>query len=173
MILGTIRQLIVVGMIAPSTWLGSVAVHLSENPDIQDMLRSDLSLVPAAVQEYLRLLTPYRGFARTARRDVVIGGRLIKKDEPIALVFSSANRDEAVFPDSDKFILDRPNIKQHVAFGMGPHQCAGAPLALIILRLTLEELLRRTKSLKVTGPLKMTRFPEWGPLSVPITVTAS
>jgi cytochrome P450 len=173
MILGTIRQLIVVGMIAPSTWLGSVAVHLSENPDIQNLLRADLALVPAAVDEYLRLLTPYRGFARTARKDVVIGGRLIKKDEPIAVVFASANQDESVFPDSGKFILNRPNIRQHVAFGMGPHQCVGSPLALSILRITLEELLSRTKSLEVTGPLRMTQFPEWGPLSVPVTVVAA
>jgi cytochrome P450 len=170
MILGTIRQLIVVGMIAPSTWLGSVAVHLSENPDIYNMLKADLSLVPAAVDEYLRLLTPYRGFARTATKDVVIGGRLIKKDEPIAMVFASANQDEKVFPDSGKFILNRPNIRDHVAFGMGPHQCVGAPLALLILKITLEELLSRTESLKVTGPLKMTQFPEWGPLSVPVAI---
>jgi cytochrome P450 len=174
MILGTIRQLIVVGMIAPSTFLGSVAVHLSEHQDIQERLRSDLSLIPAAVDEYLRLLTPYRGFARTARCDVEIGGRLIRKDEPIAVVFASANRDESVFPHSDQFILHRPNIKRHVAFGIGPHQCAGAPLALLMLRLALEELLRRTERIELAGPVtKMTNWPEWGPLSVPVRIIAA
>ena len=108
---------------------------------MQRQLRDDPSLIPAAVDEYLRLLTPYRGFARTPTRDVEIRGRLIRKDEPVAVVFASANRDEDVFPEPDRFVLDRPNIRQHVAFGLGPHRCAGAPLGTLMLRLTLEELL--------------------------------
>ena len=116
------------------------------------------SLIPAAVEEYLRLLTPYRGFARTPTRDVEIGGRLIRKDEPVAVVFASANRDEDVFPEPDRFVLDRPNIGRHVAFGMGPHRCAGAPLATLMLRLTLEELLARTSAIEVVGEPTMTRL---------------
>lgn len=170
LILGTIRQLIVVGMIAPSIFIGSVAVHLAENPDVQALLRADRSLVPAAVEEYLRLFTPYRGFARTATRDVEVGGRLIKKDEPIALVYASANRDEAVFPNGDQFVLNRPNIKQHVAFGLGPHQCAGAPLGRLMLVVVLEELLARTRTIALDGPIRMTRWPEWGTLAVPLRV---
>lgn len=167
MVLGTVRQLIVVGMIAPSVFIGNMVVHLSEHPDLQEQLRRDLALVPAAVEEYLRLFTPYRGFARTAKHDVVIRGRLIRKDEPIAVVFASANRDEDVFPDGDKFILNRPNIKQHIAFGLGPHQCPGAPLARMMLADTLRELLARTKHFEVAGEIRMTRWPEWGTISVP------
>ncbi|MBI2756567.1 MAG: cytochrome P450 [Chloroflexi bacterium] len=170
MILGTIRQLIVVGMIAPSVFIGSVAIHLSEHPQVQAQLRGDRSLIPAAVEEYLRLFTPYRGFARTATRDVVIRGRTIKKDEPIALVYASANRDESVFPDGDQFILNRPNLKQHVAFGGGPHQCAGAPLARMMLAITLEELLGRSRHIEVSGPPRMTGWPEWGTLSAPLRI---
>ena len=168
MLLGTIRQFIVVGMIAPSVFIGSMVIHLAEHPDVQRSLRDDPSLIPAAVDEYLRLLTPYRGFARTATRDVGIRGRRIRKDEPIALVFASANRDEDVFPDGDRFVLDRPNIRQHVAFGMGPHRCAGAPLGTLMLRVTLEELLARTTEIEVVGDPRMTRWPEWGTLSVPV-----
>jgi cytochrome P450 len=170
MVLGTIRQFIVVGMIAPSVFIGSMTVHLAEHPELQQQLRSDPALVPAAVEEYLRLLTPYRGFARTARHDVEIGGRRIKKDEPIALVYASANRDESIFPNGDQFILNRANIKQHVAFGLGPHQCAGIPLARLMLRVTLEEFLSRTRSIVLDGEVKMTRWPEWGTLAVPIRV---
>ena len=170
LILGTIRQLIVVGMIAPVVFIGSMSIHLAQNPDIQEQLRNDPSLIPAAIEEYLRLFTPYRGFARTAKHDVVIGGRTIKKDEPIAVVFASANRDEDVFPNSDQFILHRPNIKEHVAFGMGPHQCPGAPLARMMLGITLEELLARTKNIELNGEIVMTRFPEWGPVSVPLKI---
>jgi cytochrome P450 len=171
MLLGTIRQFIVVGMVAPCVFIGSMVVHLSESPALQAELRDDPSLVPAAVDEYLRLLTPYRGFARTPTRDVEVGGRLIRKDEPVALVYASANRDESVFPEPDRFVLNRENIGRHLAFGAGPHRCAGAPLATLMLRVTLEELLARTSSIEVTGDVTMTGWPEWGTLSVPTRLT--
>jgi cytochrome P450 len=164
LILGTIRQMIVVGMIAPSVLIPCIMIHLAQDQALQDQLRADPSLIPAAMEEFLRLYTPYRGFARTANRDVEIGGRLIKKDEPIALVYSSANRDESVFPEPDKFILNRPNIAQHIAFGGGPHRCAGMPLARLMLRVTLEELLTGTRITGVEGEITMTRWPEWGVL---------
>ncbi|RSL33582.1 cytochrome P450 [Salibacterium salarium] len=170
MILGTIRQLIVVGMIAPVVFVGSMSVHLSQNPQLQGKLRQNLDLVPDAIEEYLRLFTPYRGFARTPNEDVEIGDRHIKKDEPIALVFASANRDEDVFPNGDEFILNRENIKDHVAFGLGPHRCPGAPLARMMLQLTLKELLARTESIQLNGDIEMTRWPEYGAVSVPLKV---
>jgi cytochrome P450 len=168
MLLGTIRQFIVVGMVAPCVFIGSMAVHLARHPGLQQQLRGDLGLVPAAVEEYLRLFTPYRGFARTPTRDVEVGGRLIRKDEPIAVVYASANRDESVFEDPHEFVLERPNIRRHVAFGVGPHRCAGAPLAVLMLRLTLEELLSRTSSIEDGGEPVMTSWPEWGTLSAPV-----
>jgi len=171
LILGTIRQLIVVGMVAPVVFIGSMCVHLAENPEIQEQLRQDLSLIPAAVEEYLRLYAPYRGFARTPIQDVEINGQLIKKDEPIALVFSSANRDESVFPNGDQFILNRPNIKEHLAFGSGPHRCPGSPLARMMFRITLSELLKRTEKIELAGNIEMTNWPEWGAISVPLYVT--
>jgi cytochrome P450 len=167
MLLGTLRQFIVVGMVAPCVFIGSMVVHLAEHPELQAQLRADPGLIPAAVEEYLRLLTPYRGFARTPTRDVEIGGRLIRKDEPVALVYASANRDESVFPDPGEFVLDRPNIGRHLAFGAGPHRCAGAPLATLMLQVTLGELLARTSSIELAGPVLMTGWPEWGTLSVP------
>ncbi len=173
MLLGTIRQFIVVGMVAPCVFIGSMVVHLARNPEVQSRLRADPRLIPAAVEEYLRLLTPYRGFARTPTRDVEIGGRLLRKDEPVALVYASANRDESVFPDPDRFVLGRPNIGRHLAFGAGPHRCAGAPLAVLMLRVTLEELLSRTSSIDVDGDIKMTGWPEWGTLSVPVALAAA
>ncbi|HEX7082820.1 MAG TPA: cytochrome P450 [Gaiellaceae bacterium] len=168
MLLGTIRQFIVVGMIAPSVFIGSMAIHLAGHPDLQAELRAAPGLIPAAVEEYLRLLTPYRGFARTPTRDVEIRGRTIREGEPVALVFASANRDEDVFPEPDRFVLNRSNAKQHVAFGLGPHRCAGAPLGTLMLRLTLEELLGRTSAIETAGEPRMTRWPEWGTLSVPV-----
>ena len=168
MVLGTIRQLLVVGIIAPTTFTGSIVVHLARHPEHFAMLKRDPSLIPAALEELLRLYTPYRGFARTPKRDVVIGGRTIREGEPIALAFTSANRDESAFEDPDEFRLDRSTDRQHMAFGRGPHQCAGAPLARLMLRITLEELVARTGGFEITGEIPMTTWPEYGPLSVPV-----
>lgn len=169
MIIGTVRQVLVVGIIAPTVMIGSIAVHLSRDRALQDKLRADTSLVPAAVDEFLRLYTPYRGFARTAVKDVEIGGRTIPEGEPIALVYASANRDEDVFEDAEIFQLDRPNMKESVAFGRGPHMCVGAALARLELQVALERLLTRTRGFSVSGPIVPTRMPEIGALSVPLT----
>ncbi|WP_321393813.1 cytochrome P450 [Emcibacter sp.] len=169
MIVGTIRQVLVVGIIAPTVLIGSIAVHLSEHPDLQQKLRDDLSLVPAAIEEFLRLYTPYRGFARTPAKDICLRGRDIKKDEPIALVYAAANRDPEVFERPDEFILNRPNIKDSLAFGRGVHGCLGATLARLELIVALECLLVRTNSFEVNGPVRLTRMPEIGALSVPLT----
>lgn len=168
MIVGAVRQILVVGIVAPNVMIGSICVHLSRYPDLQAQLRNNLHLVPNAIEEYLRLFTPYRGFARTATRDVTVNDVLIRQGEPIALNYSSANRDDSVFPNADQFILNRPNIKDHLAFGRGPHNCPGAWLARLELTIALEEILARTRHFEVTGPVEVTLCPEIGALSVPL-----
>ncbi len=169
MIVGTIRQVLVVGIIAPSVMIGSIAVHLSRHPALQSELRANPALVPAAIEEFLRLYTPYRGFARTAVTDVTIRGRTIPAGEPIALVYASANRDEDVFESPDEFRIDRPNMKDSIAFGRGPHMCVGAALARLELQIALEELLAAAPGFTLSGEPKPTRFPEIGALSAPVT----
>ncbi len=170
---GCVRQVLVVGLVAPPILLGSIAVHLSRDVELQQQLRGDPSLVPDAIEEFLRLYTPYRGFARSARHEVELHGRRIKPGEPIALVYASANRDETVFPEPDEFQLRRPNIRQHLAFGRGPHLCAGIALARQELRIALEELLSQTSHFELCGDLKMSGMPEVGPISVPLRVRAA
>jgi cytochrome P450 len=168
MIVGMIRQVLVVGIIAPTVVVGSICVHLSRDRALQDSLRSDPSLIPAAIDEFLRLYTPYRGFARTAVRDVTIRGRTIPAEEPIALVYASANRDEEVFEDAETFRLHRPNIKDSLHFGRGTHHCPGAALARLELSIALEELLARTRGFSLAGEPVPTRMPEIGALRVPL-----
>ena len=169
MIVGTIRQVLVVGIIAPTVVIGSIAVHLSRDQALQQRLRGQPELCEAATEEFLRLYTPYRGFARTSRSDVKLHGRTIPAGEPIALVYASANRDEDVFEDPASFRLDRPNMKDSVAFGRGPHMCPGAPLARLELRVALEELLAATpRGFTLAGNIVPTRFPEIGALRVPL-----
>lgn len=173
LLLGCIRQVLVVGIIAPTVMIGSIAVHLARAPELQAQLRAQPSLLPAALEEFLRLYTPYRGFARTATSAVERHGRAIEPREPIALVYASANRDERRFPRPDEFQLDRENIADHLAFGRGPHHCPGAPLGRLELRVALEELLARTASFELAGEVVPTRCPEIGALRVPLRLVAS
>jgi cytochrome P450 len=168
MIVGTVRQVLVVGIIAPMVMMGSICVHLSRDRELQAQLRAEPGLIPAALEEFLRLYTPYRGFARTAVEDVTICGRTIPAGEPIALVYASANRDETVFPNGSKFELHRPNLSEHLGFGRGPHNCPGAPLGRMQLRVALEELLSRTAGFELAGEPVPTQFPEIGARSVPL-----
>lgn len=168
LIVGTVRQVLVVGMIAPMVMIGSIAVHLCRDSALQGKLRREPKLIPAAIEEFLRLYTPYRGFARTAIEDVEIAGRTIPAGEPIALVYASANRDEDVFPQGDEFQLHRSNLNEHLAFGRGPHHCPGAALGRLELRIALEELLARTSRFELNGEVVPTQFPEIGAMSVPL-----
>jgi cytochrome P450 len=168
MIVGMIRQVLVVGIIAPTVMVGSICVHLSRDRKLQDRLRAHPSLIPAAVDEFLRLYTPYRGFARTAVCDLYLRGRTIPAGEPIALVYASANRDEDVFEDADQFRLHRPNIRDSLHFGRGTHHCPGAALARLELSVALEEILAKTKGFAVDGEVVPTRMPEIGALHVPL-----
>jgi cytochrome P450 len=171
LIVGTVRQVLVVGMIAPMVLIGSIMVHLCRDQALQSELRDNPHQIPDALEEFLRLYTPYRGFARTAVRDVEIRGRSIEAAAPIALVYASANRDEDVFAEGCEFRMNRPNIDQHLAFGRGPHHCPGAALGRLELRVALEELLARTRNIVADGPVVPTRFPEIGALSVPVRFT--
>lgn len=168
LIVGTVRQVLVVGIVAPTVLMGSIAVHLSRDRALQAELRASPHRIAAAVEEFLRLYTPYRGFARTALHDVEFGGRTIRAGEAIALVYSSANRDEAVFPDGCRFVMDRPNIADHLAFGRGPHNCPGIHLGRLEVRVMLEELLVATSGFELAGEIVPARWPEIGAISVPL-----
>jgi cytochrome P450 len=168
LVVGALRQSLVVGLVAPPLLIAGICIHLSRDPELQDRLRADLGLVPAALEEFFRLYTPYRGFARTAAHEIELHGRRIRPGEPITLVYASANRDETVFADPDRFILDRPNVGKHLAFGRGSHRCLGMSLARLSLRIGLEELLSHTRNFEVTGPIEPTRMPELGAQSAPL-----
>jgi cytochrome P450 len=171
MVVGTVRQVLVVGIIAPTLFIGSVTVHLSRDQALQQQLRAEPALLPAALEEFLRLYMPYRGFARTVTRPVDVRGVHIEPREPIAICYASACRDEEVFPEPDKFIMNRPNIGDALSFGRGPHNCVGAALARMELLISLQELLRRTARIELRGEPQPTRFPEVGAQSVPVRLT--
>lgn len=127
-----------------SASVGIVTHYLAARPELQRQLREDLSLLPAAIDEILRIDAPLIANRRITTRAVELGGRRIEAGERLTLLWASANRDEQVFGDSDAFRLDRdPSL--NLLYGAGVHVCPGAPLARLELRIVMEELLTQTR----------------------------
>ncbi len=123
---------------------------LIENPDQLDRLRGNLDLMPLAVEEMIRWVTPVKEFMRTAAEDTEVRGVPIAAGESVLLSYVSGNRDEDVFSDSFRFDIGRdPN--KHLAFGYGVHFCLGAALARMEVNSFFTELLPRLKSIELTG----------------------
>jgi cytochrome P450 len=130
-----------------SAAVGILAHYLAEHAELQAQLRAQPSLLPAAIDEILRIHGPLVANRRITTRAVEIGGRKIDAGERISLIWISANRDGRVFADPDTFRLDRDPAK-NLLYGAGIHVCPGAPLARMELRVITEELLARTAQIE-------------------------
>jgi cholest-4-en-3-one 26-monooxygenase len=141
----TTRNLISGGMLA-----------LMEHPEQRARLLADRSLLPTAVEEMLRWVTPVIHFRRTCNKDTVLRGVPIKEGDKVVLYYASANRDEEVFPDGHVFDVARsPN--DHLAFGIGQHSCLGLNLARLEIRVMFEEILSRMPDIELAGPVRRLR----------------
>lgn len=167
---GALRQSLVVGMVAPPLLIGGMARHLAEDPELHRALRTGEVAMEPALEEFLRLYTPYRGFARTVSRPTEVAGARLEPGEPVTLVYAAANRDPAEFPDPDRFDASRPNLDRHLGFGRGQHQCVGQHLARGIIRAALQVMVHQADRLEVLGVPEPTRMPELGYQSVRIRV---
>jgi len=124
-----------------------------EHPDQWERLRAHPELLPRAVEEILRWVTPITHFTRVATEECEVRGQKIPKGEQLALYFASANRDEEVFDDPFEFRIDRhPN--RHLAFGMGEHVCLGAHVARIELETVFRHLIARLEAFELAGPVE-------------------
>jgi cytochrome P450 len=170
-IVATVRLLLAAGHNTTTHAMGSAIVHLARNPDDQRRLREQPELIPAAVEEVVRMWTPIQALGRFVRRDVEIGGRTLRAGDRVALVWSSGNRDAARFERPDECVIDRG--ARHIGFGQGIHLCLGAPMARLELRLLLEELLARTSSIALAGDVVEGRWPSIGPRRVPVRLEAA
>jgi len=134
--------------------MSGAMVAFSQFPDQWERLRNDRSLLPSAVEEMLRFVTPVMNFRRQATEDVEIAGQAIKDGDKIVFFHTSANRDETVFEDPDRFDIGRkPN--PHMAFGGGgPHFCLGANLARMEIIVMFEHLLDRLPDIHVDGTVE-------------------
>ncbi|MBT2385536.1 cytochrome P450 [Streptomyces sp. ISL-11] len=129
---------------------------LFRNPDQLAALRADPGLLPGAVEELMRYDTPLQLFERWVLDDIEIAGTVIPRGSEVALLFGSANRDPARFPDPDRLDVTRAD-NPHISLGAGIHYCLGAPLARLELIASFGELLRRAPRLQLMAE------PEWKP----------
>ena len=148
---------------------------LLQNPDQLALLKSDMSLLPSAIEEMLRWASPIRNMNRTATKDVIVNGMQIRENDRVLLLYPSANRDAKVFDNPHSFDITRtPN--DHVAFGAyGRHHCLGAPLARLELKILFEEMLNRFDNLQLaTDQPLISRRGNFvlGLNEVPVTFTA-
>ena len=128
-LLSIIQQLLVAGNETTAHTLTAGLYYLTADPALRARVIADPELIPGFVEETLRLLTPTNNMWRVVTRDAEIGGFAVKQGEIMLLRFGSANRDEQHFPEADRFIVDRPDARNHLAFGAGIHTCIGAQLA--------------------------------------------
>ena len=124
--------------------LGNSMKFIVDEPGLQDRLRQNPSLIPQLLEEVLRLEGSTKMTARLARKDTHIGELKVPAGTRVMLALSAANRDPRRWENPQAFILDRPKIKEHLAFGRGAHVCAGSPLARAEVRIILEKFLQHT-----------------------------
>lgn len=133
--------LVVAGAETTTYLLGNLVATLVEEPGLFGQLKQDRSLIRPFIEESLRRDGPPQRLFRVATRDCEHGGVQIKKDQWVAFFMAAANRDPSVFPEPDRFQLQRPNIGKHVTFGHGIHHCLGSAVARMEAEKMLDVLL--------------------------------
>ena len=148
--------------------LASALAHLAEHPETQDVLRAHKDRIPDFLEEVLRVESPVKTDFRLTRRSTTLAGVDVVAGTPVMLLNGAANRDPRRFDRPHEVDIDRPNAQSHIAFGRGVHSCPGGPLARAEGRISLERILDRTRSIRLSdehhGPPGARRFdyePTW------------
>jgi len=142
MISNAVELLLLAGTHGPVHSLSHVMIQMSRRPDLFKRLQIDPHLIPAFIEESLRYSSVAPMVFRRTKQAVTLSGVTIPEGEMVMLFLASANRDPDIFSDPDDFDIGRSNIHKHIAFGYGPHQCLGAHLTRVKIRVVLECILK-------------------------------
>jgi cytochrome P450 len=166
-LVGIVMMFISAGHNTTTSAIGNAVLRLARYPALQSELRGSPGLIPAFVEEVVRIDAPQQAMRRVATTDTELGGRRIAAGDFVWLVFGAANLDAAAIDRPTELDLRRaPN--RHVGFGRGIHQCIGAPLARVEIRVALEELLNRTSSFHLDGEITRPAWPRLGVDRLPL-----
>ncbi len=130
--------------------LATALKYLAEDPELQDELRAHRDRIPDFIEEALRIESPVKADFRLARRAATVGGVDIAPGTPVMLLNGAANRDPRRFESPAEFRIDRPNAKEHLAFGRGAHSCPGGPMARAEGRISIERILDRMRDIRLS-----------------------
>jgi len=169
-LVGTLRLLLIAGIDTTWSGIGASLWHLATHPADRRRLVAEPSLMPTAVEEFLRAYAPVT-MAREVVKETSVGGCTFKEKGQVLLSFPAANRDPSVFPDADRVIIDRAE-NRHAAFGLGRHRCLGSNLARLEMTVALEEWLARFPEFRLADGAQVT----WsegtvrGPRRLPVAI---
>lgn len=157
-----VKIILVAGNETTTNALSNGMLRLAERPELQERLRENPRLIPKFVEEILRLDAPVQGMFRRALSDIKVGDVDIPKGAIIVLKWGAANRDARKFEQPEEVDIDRPNLRQHLTFGFGPHFCVGNQLARVELRVVFEQVLDRMINIRLADrPDAVTRRPHF------------
>ncbi|MFM2070525.1 MAG: hypothetical protein RLZZ623_788 [Actinomycetota bacterium] len=161
--LSILQQLLVAGNETTTKAITEGLMLLATHPDVWRRLQADpAGYAPLVTEEVLRLSTPTQGMFRLTTRDVELEGVHVPKGSRLVLVYSGANRDPRVWGDDpDRFDPDRPNLKDHLAFGKGIHFCLGAPLSRVEMQVAFEHLARRIERIELVDGAELRYHPSF------------
>jgi cytochrome P450 len=152
-----IRALIIAGNDTTATGIGNLMFVLATQPETRKALEDsvdDPRLLNRFVEELLRIEPPVRGLAKMTSKEVMLGGKLLPAGAHMLVMYASGNDDETKFECPHKFDLNRGNIGQHVAFGVGVHRCIGISLARMEIKVAAREVIKRLKDIRLTIPVE-------------------
>ena len=169
-VFGLVRLLLQAGHTTTAMSMANTIYNIAADEELQRRLRTDPQLIPAAIVEILRLDTPVLANVRRVREDTEYLGRQLKKDDHVMLAWSAGNRDPEKFQNPDAVDLLR-DPRLSLTFGHGIHKCPGMPLALLEIRVVIEELLARTSWFAIDGDIERKAWEANGVKRLPLSFT--